>query len=175
MSLLRTSHLIFAAASFAAVTIPWALVSMPHITDMPYFPSEVQGGNAPIDPPPPMAAFEGRLFFGGTPQPMVADAAAPIDTATTPAPPPEPPRLVGTAISRRGRAVAVIRTAAGETRMVARGDSIDGWQVIRISDARIQIRLGGDTRSVMIERLVPTPPSPNPVPTLANISGGARQ
>lgn len=174
MSLLRTSHLIFAAASLAAVAIPWMLIARPHVTNEPHFPFEALGGNAQIDPAPPLAALEGRLFYGGTPQPVLADANTPTDAATAQTPP-EPPRLVGTAISRHGRAVAVMRTAAGETRMVARGDSIDGWRVVQISNAQIRIRLGGDTRTIIIERGNPAPPSLTPTPSLASNRGGSSQ
>lgn len=169
MSLLRPAHFAFGAAAAAGLAIPWLVVMRAPDVTSPRLPVSARVGTV-ADPAEPALALGGRLFFGGAPDLAAAstDDGAATGVAVDAAPPPEPPRLVGTAVSRRGQAVAVIRSAAGDTRLLARGETIDGWRVLQIRDARVQIRLGGDTRTITIGS--PAPPATTEPPAIASNS-----
>ena len=154
MSLLRTSHLVTAAAGVMAVMLPYWLIRYPDPDVGARLPFDGAAQAAIAPPPIPTAALGGRLFLGGAQVPDSATMGS-IDGGDAAAGPPAgatPPQLVGTAIGRRGRSVAIVRTATGESHMVAQGETVDGWRVTRIANARITITRDNDTRTLDLPR-----------------------
>lgn len=150
MSLIRSIHMQLAAAALLAVLVPWWLIDSDDAVEAGGFPFP---GRALALPEPPRVseqAMGGRLFFApvdsGAPDP-----AAPAATQVAAAPPPVP-TLLGTATSHRGRAVAVLRLVSGETRLAARGESVDGWTVTAISEARVTLINQGVTQRLELPR-----------------------
>ena len=154
MSLLRMSHILFGGAVLAAIAVPWWVVASLNPQAAARLPFDGDERRLAQVPDIPASALQGRLFLGGadyaTAQAQAGDPAA--VAAAAPPPLPEPPKLLGTAISRRGRGVAVVKLTSGDTRTVARGEVIDGWQITRIADASITVVQNGETRQLSLER-----------------------
>lgn len=164
--------LVLGAAAVAAVAMPVFLL-----------------GGAEAGPPPPQPMRSptivsprpsGGLAFALTAPPFDADrtpnaasvpgqatdAAASAAAAAPPPPPPPLPQLVGIA-SGRGRSVALLKKAGGETVMVGRGEAVDAWAVLSIG--RDHAVLGKDGARHMLRFAFPnkaggTPPPPPQVP-----------
>jgi len=148
MSLVRSSHLILAGAALAAVLVPLEIVRAPAGPDTAALPF---GGELPPLPSAPGLAPEalaGRLFFAPlAPIPSAEPGAPAIEPAATPL-----PQLAGTATSRRGRAVAILKLASGETRMLSRGESVDGWTVSAIGNASVTLVQGDRSERLDLPR-----------------------
>lgn len=158
MSLIHRAHVIFAAAFGMAILGPWSIAQVDPVDgDAGWLPLPSAGG---LPPPPtlPETALTGRLFFVPLAEPT-ATAAAPDASVPAIAP---PPTLVGTAVSRRGRAAAVLRGQSGEVRLVAAGETVDGWVVARIGDGTVAIRQAGQTQQLTLPRATAVaPPAPS--------------
>lgn len=166
MSLLRTSHFVLAGAVVAAIVVPWWVVAGLNPQAAARLPFNGEERRLAQVPDIPATALQGRLFFGGADyaetQAQVSDPAA--VAAAAPPPLSEPPKLLGTAISRRGRGVAVVKLTSGDTRTVARGELVDGWQITVIADAAITVVQNGETRQLSLERGQPAAPPPASLP-----------
>lgn len=145
MSLLRASHAIFAAAAIASVLIPWRLVSVEPSLEADLVTPSSSSARSIRNPILADAALQGRLFWGGGP---IVELDAPTAAQSAGAPPPVPPQLVGTATSRHGgQAVAIVKSATGETRVMRNGEKLDGWTLTRIGNGRAIFAMDG-TRHV---------------------------
>lgn len=150
MSLIRTSHVALAAAALAAIVVPMKLATPSASGDAVALP--YRGDLPPLPETPGLApeALAGRLFF--------APLAAPPDTNSgVPAgeqPSAPLPQLAGTATSRRGRAVAILKLPSGETRMLSRGESADGWTVSGIGNASVTLVQGDRSERLELPRSV---------------------
>ena len=175
MSLIQARWIGFAAAAAAALSAPVLLVQ-----------AEETAPPVPV-PPPPAPEVTPRapapLSFAFTAPPFDPDrtpegAALPADPAAAseaaPAPPPAAlPRLVGIASRSRGRAVALVKGADGETVMLAPGRSVDGWRLVAIGRDQAVFELGGARQTARLDfsnkdggaaAPVPTIPPPAPAP-----------
>ncbi len=110
---------------------------------------------------PPRESFDATvqrpLFFpsrragpppDSTPTEATPPASAPMDGA----------RLIGVAVDRQGRAVAVLRAGAGTERRVVVGDTIQGWVIDSIGRSGLGLTLAGQRASVPVLGLLPKPP-----------------
>lgn len=84
-----------------------------------------------------------------------------IDPSVTPAPA-EPPKLLGVALRLRGRGVAVVRLASGETENLNIGDIADGWTLVALTSkgATFTGPSGSTTVSLDFGNRTPAPGSP---------------
>ena len=156
MSLVRTSHIAVGAAALAAIFIPMKLVTLSASNDhvaLPY------GGELPSLPETPglvPEALAGRLFFAPLAHLPEVDPGAPAgEQSAAPV-----PQLAGTATSRRGRAVAILKLSSGETRMLSRGESADGWTVTTIGNASVTLVQGDRSERLELPRSVAGSNSP---------------
>lgn len=110
---------------------------------------------------PPRESFDATvqrpLFFpsrragpppDSTPSEATPPASAPMDGA----------RLIGVAVDRQGRAVAVLRAGAGTERRVVVGDTIQGWVIEAIGRSGLGLTLAGQRVSVPVLGLLPKTP-----------------
>lgn len=151
MSLIRSSHIRFAGAALLAVIIPWWWMDSGSADEVVAIPFQGRAPRLETPPPVPEQALAGRLFFGPVDARGPADAMAQAtDPAATPTPP--VPTLLGTATSRRGRAVVLLKLASGETRLASRGESIDGWTITRIAEGAATLTNAGVTQTLELPR-----------------------
>ncbi len=115
---------------------------------------------------PPRDAFDAMvqrpLFFPSrrAAPPMVEAApTAPPTLATIPA---EGTRLIGVAVDRQGRAIAVLRMAAGSERRVAVGDQVQGWTIDTIGRAGLGLSVADQRAAVPVLGMVPPLPDKPP-------------
>lgn len=110
---------------------------------------------------PPRESFDATvqrpLFFpsrraGPPPDFAPPETAAPAPDATGGA------RLIGVAVDRQGRAVAVLRAGAGTERRVAIGDMVQGWVIESIGRNGLGLALAGQRASVPVLGLLPKAP-----------------
>lgn len=113
---------------------------------------------------PPFSPTRQPIPAGGDPAQTAGVAAA-----ATPAPPPVPPQLVGLVVASRGKAVALIRAASGETVTLAPGQSVDGWKLIRVSREEAVVENGGARQQLRLDFTTrPAAGGPSPVPPLSD-------
>ena len=151
MSLIRSSHIRLAGAALLAVIIPWWWMGGGSADEVLVIPYQGRAPRLETPPPVPEQALAGRLFFGpiDVQNPVDGMAQGPDPTA---APSPPIPTLLGTATSRRGRAVILLKLASGETRLASRGESIDGWTITRIGEGAATVTNAGVTRTLELPR-----------------------
>lgn len=110
---------------------------------------------------PPRESFDATvqrpLFFpnrraGPPPDSAPPETAAPAPDTTGGA------RLIGVAVDRQGRAVAVLRAGAGTERRVAVGDTVQGWVIESIGRSGLGLTLAGQRASVPVLGLLPKTP-----------------
>lgn len=138
-----------AAAALLAVAVPMLLLGG---GDPPPRAALARVVARPVAVTPIPAA---TLSFAMTAPPFDADRTpgAPPPAAAPPPPPPPPPpvpKLVGVA-GGRGRAVALVKGVSGETVMLTRGQSVDGWRLVGIGRQDAIFALGGDRRTVRLD------------------------
>lgn len=172
MSLIQGRWVLLAAAAAAAIGAPVLLVqaeeaevsvpppppAAPAVTPRPAAPMSFALTAPPFDPD--------RTPDGAAPPP----GTAPADAAPAPPPPAAVPKLVGIASRTRGRAVALVRGANGETVMLAPGRSVDGWRLVSIGRDRAVFELGGTRETARLDfankgaaaSALPAPPQPAP-------------
>lgn len=111
---------------------------------------------------PPRDTFDAMvqrpLFF-----PSRRAAPAMVEGAPTAVPalapvPAEGTRVIGVAVDRQGRAIAVLRAAAGSERRVAVGDRVQGWTIDGIGRSGLSLSAVDQRATVPVLGLVP----PNP-------------
>lgn len=110
----RNQWLALGAAAVVAVAMP-ALLLMPGSDRAPAARPKEDPPLAAPDQPPLVAAFDRTLF--GSP---------PAETSEAPA---DAPQLVGIVGRLDKDAVAIVRTANGDSRTLKVGDSVDGWKL----------------------------------------------
>lgn len=148
MSLLGRYHLLFAASALLAIWVPWHLVEVEADASALQLPPLPAANRMPASPPKPDAAMAGRLFYAAVAQP---ENTATVAEPTVPALP-QAPTLVGTALSRRGRAAAILRSSAGATQLVSQGQSVDGWRVTMIADGAVTVTQAGEQQRLTLPR-----------------------
>lgn len=164
MSLVRPRNMIVLAAAVAAVAVPVMLLSA---EPPPPAAAAAPPPAAPVKPDQPGALayalaappFDPDRTPGAAPQAAAADAAAA-------APPPAPlPKLVGIA-GGRGRMVALVKTGSGETLMLRRGQSADGWQLVSVARGEAVFERAGERQSARLDfsNKVPVAPPASPAP-----------
>jgi hypothetical protein len=185
-SLVNRRVVAIGTAVVLAVGFPWWLLSSSPIelAETPPIPvstlslSRVGELDAALASPP----------FSPTRQPIPANGdpaqTAGVVAAAPPAPPPTPPQLVGLVVASRGKAVALIKAASGETVTLAPGQSVDGWKLVRVSreeavvengGARQQLRLDFNNRPAAGGSSPAQPPLPDlqtPPPLAAPLASG---
>lgn len=178
-SLVNRRVAVIGAAAALAVGLPWWLLSSRPIelAETPPIPvstlSLSRVGQLDVAlVSPPFSPTRRPIPAGGDPSQSAGAAAAAV-----PAPPPVPPQLVGLVAASRGKAVALIKAASGETVTLSPGESIDGWKLVRVSRDEAVVENGGARQSLRLDfanrpgpgGLPPTPPisdaQPSP-PTL---------
>ena len=158
MSLLRTSWLALAGALTSAVAIPWWLISPINVATSDIGPPPRPRPIAVTWPQLPASALSGRLFFG---QPNRAalpeDDGASDPVSTPPGLPPQPspaiesmPILVGTIVNRAGAAAAIVRLSNGESRVVTRGNTVDGWRIGHITNGHATLAKAERTERISV-------------------------
>lgn len=127
---------VLGGAAFAAVAMPWLLLAGGG--DAPTAPQRLRPPTT-VDPRPSGALafaltappFDADRTPNAVPAPGAAEGAGAAPPQAAPPPPPPLPQLVGVA-SGRGRTVALLKKPGGETVMLGRGESVDGWAVVAI-------------------------------------------
>lgn len=163
------------AAAALAVGLPWWLLSSRPI-ELPETPpipvstlSLSRVGQLDVAlASPPFSPTRHPIPAGGDPTQSAGVAAAAV-----PVPPPVPPQLVGLVVASRGRAVALIKAASGETVTLAPGESVDGWKLVRVSRDEAVVENGGARQALHLDfanrlaagGLPPTPPIPDAQPS----------
>lgn len=110
----RGEAIALGAAGLVAVAMP-VLLLMPGAGKAPAARPRAQPALAAPEQPPLSAAFDRTLF--GSP---------PADAAETPV---DAPQLIGIVGRLDQDAVALVRTADGNSRTLKVGDSVDGWKL----------------------------------------------
>ena len=133
MALTRRAWMALGAGGATAVLMP-ALLLIPAGTPAA---SGAAKAAAPLAPPPPpaVANLYRRTLFG---------------TAVDPAPPADAPELLGIAGRIDADAVAMVRTAGGETRSLRPGDSVDGWRLEALAADAASFARGTETVRVAV-------------------------
>jgi hypothetical protein len=110
---------------------------------------------------PPRESFDATvqrpLFFPSRRAGPPPDSAPPETTA----PAPDAAggmRLIGVAVDRQGRAVAVLRAGAVTERRVAVGDTVQGWVIELIDRDGLGLTQAGQRASVLILGMLPKAP-----------------
>lgn len=78
------------------------------------------------------------------------DEAPPPPPTTNIAPPPLPVRLIGTVVES-GFSYAMFRTVGGETRMVGIGETVDGVQVVSLTEKSATVLFSGQTLTLPVD------------------------
>jgi len=172
MSLLHARLALPAIAAVAAIAGPFLLLRQGE--------APPRSASARIAPPPPEVTPvpPGSLSFALTAPPFDTDRTPgtappppPAAAAAPPPPPPPAPRLVGVAAGGRSRAVALVRGADGETKVLSRGQSIDGWRLVAIGRQEAAFELNGERRTIRLDfgnKSSGAPaPRPGPFPSAA--------
>jgi hypothetical protein len=138
-----------AAAALLAVAVPMLLLGG---GDPPPRAALARVAARPVAVTPIPAA---ALSFAMTAPPFDVDRTpgAPAPAAPPPPPPPPPPpvpKLVGVA-GGRGKAVALVKGVNGETVMLSRGQSVDGWRLVGIGPTSAVFALGGNRQTVRLD------------------------
>jgi hypothetical protein len=169
MSLVRARWLVLGAAATLAVAAPVLIVSGEEAK-----PLRAAAALPPVevDPRPSVP-----LAFALTAPPFDPDrtaetapapeAAAEAAAAPPPPPPAPPPALVGIATGGRGRAVALLKSASGETVMIGRGATVDGWRLVAIGRDTVTLARDGASQTLRFafpNRSGGSPPPPPPIP-----------
>lgn len=171
MSLVQTRWVAIAGAGALAIAMPMKLLGGP----MPKVPVP-----PPVVPTPLPPADPGTLAYAVTAPPFDPDRspepAAPAEAEAPPqAQPAAPlPKLVGLVTGGRGRAVALVRSASGETLTLAPGEEADGWRLVSAGRERAVFEQGGTRQTATLDfdnetqaaSTAPpaTPPPSNPPP-----------
>lgn len=111
---------------------------------------------------PPRDAFDAMvqrpLFFPSRrAAPAMVESAPPATPAITPFPA-EGTRVIGVAVDRQGRAIAVLRAAAGSERRVSVGDRVQGWIIDGIGRGGLTLSVDDQRAAVPVLGLVPPIP-----------------
>ena len=122
-----------ALSGAAAVLMP-ALLLMPAGVPAPTRAAAAAPPLAP-PPPPPVAALYRRALFGPAAEPTL---------------PADAPALLGIAGRIDADAVAMVRTAGGETRTLRPGDSVDGWRLEALAADAASFVRGTETVRVAV-------------------------
>jgi hypothetical protein len=154
MSLVHPRLVLLAVAAVAAVAMPILLL---HEGDAaPRVARARFALPAPAVSPLPAGALSFALSAppfdpDRSPGSAPVEVAAPAAAAPPPPPPPPAPRLVGVAAGGRGRAVALVRGADGETNVLSRGQSVDGWRLVAIGPQDALFELNGRRERVRLD------------------------
>lgn len=133
MALSRRAWMALGAGGAVAVLAP-TLLLLPAAAPPASRAAKAVSPLAPL-PPPPVAALYRRTLFG---------------TAADPAPPSDAPELLGIAGRIDADAVALVRTAGGETRSLRPGDSVNGWRLEALAADAASFARGTETVRVAV-------------------------
>jgi hypothetical protein len=156
-SLVRREWVVPLGAAILAVFIPFHLLSAPELP----VPVPPDHQITPFTLVPPVALNHAFLSPAFSPTRLPAGTADPAQLATNankvhdsaqalPPALPELPKLVGLALSKRGRGVALVKQADGKTVALSRGESADGWVLTALSRDNALFKQGGERRSAQL-------------------------
>lgn len=169
MSLVETRWVIVAGAAALAIAMPTVLlrgdgIEVPSAAPAP--PTELgELQTASLSYALAAPPFDPDRTPGG-------DAAAADAASAAPPPPAQLPRLVGLISGARGRSVALVRTANGETVTIAPGEEADGWRLVSVGRDQAVFDLAGNRQTATLDfsnkvsaPATAAPPQPQPPPS----------
>jgi hypothetical protein len=135
----------------------------PEVTAAPPTAPEVDWTREPIEFEPPsrdeLEEIAARPLFSPSRRPFVAveeeEAPAPVESLP-------PVELVGVLMTEQQRGALVKAAGEGEATWVREGNRIQGWEVERIEDSRVQLRAGDRLETVELRPDTAVPAKPRP-------------
>jgi len=149
-SLITAPRLAVAVAALLSIAVPLSLLN----GNAPSADISLDGRVTPFDMvaiEPLAEASTSPLFNPSRSAPAAEDAVDGNMSVAEAASPAAVPALVGLIVGRGTPGVALIRGADGQTKLLRRGETVDGWQLTTLSTTTATFEMGGQTEQVGLD------------------------